>query len=193
MKLYLLLVLIACLATPAYGIDYLSKYPVGQDMMQFGEIDSNYFIDTNSYTDHNGQVWTTQPWNLNQGSGERHYEKFISFVPYYNKVPYVLASLSGFDADKNANQRIKVTVPKVYCDGFILDICTWADTQIYGATVNWISIPYGNGPYNTVPLGWRGGFSGPINEKSTTWSGAGFTYQPGADAGKESYYWLIHP
>jgi len=81
------------------------------------------------------------PWGgLNGGRGERSATFHIDFAQGktpFSHVPNVFLTLSGLDASKNTNLRIRLTAKNVTTSGFDLVISTWDDTELFEVSGFW--------------------------------------------------------
>ena len=76
---------------------------------------------------------------MNTGEGERTYEERIYFEEKYEKIPHVIASISGLDEsnDISPTVRIELKVENIDTAGFNLIIRTWNDSKLFNVKVSW--------------------------------------------------------
>jgi len=79
-----------------------------------------------------GKMWT--------GSGEREVRQRVRFSESYRKAPNVMAHLTMWDLDKEANLRADVKAEAVDRDAFDIVFRTWGDTKIARVRVGWMAI-----------------------------------------------------
>lgn len=77
-------------------------------------------------------------WNLVDGEGWRVYRKNVLFKGPFSKPPEVSVAFSALDILQGANTRIFCRTSNVTNEGFELEVGTWYDTHVWGATVSWI-------------------------------------------------------
>ena len=71
----------------------------------------------------------------------RTLQKTIKFSKPFNFIPKVVIGLTGIDANSHtSNLRLNVRQHSITKEGFILDINTWYDTNIYMANVAWLAV-----------------------------------------------------
>ena len=82
-------------------------------------------------------------WNLLAGEGWRTYSRTICFDSSFNVPPKVHVALSALDILQGANTRIFCRATNISETNFELEIGTWCDTHVWGATVSWIAFGEG--------------------------------------------------
>ncbi|XP_060569795.1 uncharacterized protein LOC132728181 isoform X1 [Ruditapes philippinarum] len=65
----------------------------------------------------------------------------IDFSPPFTKVPVVSFAFSAMDVNKDRNFRIGSIVKAVTTSSATLTVNTWADSVVYGSSLNWIACP----------------------------------------------------
>ena len=76
---------------------------------------------------------------MHSSFGPRSFKVHINFDKKYERIPHVMVSLKGFDANGDRNIRLYVFSENVSVYGFDVVIGTWNDSLIYEAHVSWIS------------------------------------------------------
>ena len=79
-----------------------------------------------------GKMWT--------GSGEREIRKRVQFSEQYRSAPSVMAHLTMWDLDNEANLRAAVKAESVDREAFDIVFRTWGDTKIARIRVGWMAI-----------------------------------------------------
>jgi hypothetical protein len=79
-------------------------------------------------------------WTLLAGTGERYVRLPVKFSQPFPRPPAVSTALSQFDMINMFNARLEVTAEAVTTDGFTVVLHTWADSQVYSATVTWTAL-----------------------------------------------------
>ncbi|PWY89867.1 zincin [Aspergillus heteromorphus CBS 117.55] len=64
-----------------------------------------------------------------------------SHSPRLENSKAIVCFLTGLDIDKGTNFRVKTYPSHVTADGFTVNIDSWADTVLYGASVSWMAYP----------------------------------------------------
>jgi hypothetical protein len=82
-----------------------------------------------------------QQWTIRQASSEPFVLSNVRFEKQYAKPPTVLVWLAGIDMDKAANWRLKAYATAVTESGFDLNVQTWSDSKLYGASAAWLAVP----------------------------------------------------
>ncbi|KAJ3568175.1 hypothetical protein NP233_g5885 [Leucocoprinus birnbaumii] len=67
----------------------------------------------------------------------------VNFSRPFASPPTVVSFFNRFDIDKHSNWRLKTSATHINEKGFILNIETWGDTILYGATVGWVAYSSG--------------------------------------------------
>ena len=77
--------------------------------------------------------------SLENGSppGDRSDTIAVVFPRPFGKIPVVFVALSGFDFDKDQNQRLKIKAENISDVGFDLVVSTWWDTKVYFVSVDY--------------------------------------------------------
>lgn len=78
-------------------------------------------------------------WSLNEGNGERTFTRRITFKSAFSNVPMVTVGLTGLDVSSGPT-KIYVGAANIDATGFDLEVKTWADTRVWAAVVNWLTI-----------------------------------------------------
>lgn len=78
-----------------------------------------------------GEMWT--------GRGPRERRRRIRFSEPYRGAPSVHVTLSMWDVDNTAPERMDVTAETVTDDGFDLVFRTWGDSKVARVRASWIS------------------------------------------------------
>ncbi|MEM8978402.1 MAG: H-type lectin domain-containing protein [Pseudomonadota bacterium] len=74
------------------------------------------------------------------GSGQREVRQRVTFSEAYLRAPNVMAHLTMWDLDKDANTRADVKAEAVERDAFDIVFRTWGDTRIARVRVGWMAI-----------------------------------------------------
>jgi hypothetical protein len=82
----------------------------------------------------------TPGWNLHQGSGNRQFDKVVTFQTSLPNAPIVQVNLGVVDADGQPNLRVRAQAVNVTNLGFTVRIVTWADTKLYAVGANWLAV-----------------------------------------------------
>lgn len=76
-------------------------------------------------------------WNLDEGTGERKFERHINFTRPFKRPPDVQLGLTGLDFANSTNARLGINPARVNESGFDVSLGTWADTKIFSVAVSW--------------------------------------------------------
>lgn len=76
-------------------------------------------------------------WNQD---GERQVEVYIPFRKMFPVVPQIQMGLTGVDASKAQNLRLKLDTCDVSVQGFVAIARTWDDTRLASIDVSWFAI-----------------------------------------------------
>jgi len=79
-------------------------------------------------------------WTLLGGSGDRSYRHAVNFDRPFSAPPVVHLGISGLDASKSDNLRVRVRADSVGPHGFTIVVETWLHTQIWSVDVSWLAI-----------------------------------------------------
>jgi hypothetical protein len=85
---------------------------------------------------------TVQGWTLADGDGVRSFHLPVAFEREFSAVPLVHLGLTGVDANKDHNLRVKVRAIDITPSGFTLVLETWLHSQIHAADVSWLAVGF---------------------------------------------------
>lgn len=81
--------------------------------------------------EHDGEMWI--------GTGPRAYSEAIAFSEPFVTAPVVHVSMSMWDIDRAANQRVDISAENVTASGFEAVFRTWGDTRVARVRMDWIA------------------------------------------------------
>ncbi|KAM0231179.1 hypothetical protein ACHAP5_011165 [Fusarium lateritium] len=105
-------------------------YTAGCVALQVAQNDTDFQVGKFNTTD-------DHPWYQPQEKTSRR----INFSRPYKSAPKMVVWLSMLDMDKGFNWRVTATATKKDRFGFTMNIDTWSDSILYGATAHWIAYP----------------------------------------------------
>ncbi len=79
-----------------------------------------------------GEMWT--------GSGPREFRVGVVFSEPFSKKPMVQVSMSMWDIDLRANQRVDIAAEEITPNGFEIVFRTWADTRVARIRCDWVAM-----------------------------------------------------
>jgi hypothetical protein len=82
----------------------------------------------------------TPAWTLLTGTGERFFRLPVKFPQPFARPPVVVVNLAQFDIINAFNARLDVRAEQVSAEGFTAVFHTWADAQVYSATLTWTAL-----------------------------------------------------
>ena len=80
-----------------------------------------------------------EDWNLDKGTGERTFEKYVDFTENFSEKPHVVLGIAWVDINKDKNSRLAVSARDITKHGFSVEFKTYGDTIITGASVEWLA------------------------------------------------------
>ena len=79
---------------------------------------------------------------LSDPTGHAHSSSsVIQFKPPFVEVPKVSWGTTALDIDHTHNIRLNTFAVNLNKNNFTLNVNTWADTGLYGVTVQWMACP----------------------------------------------------
>ncbi len=81
---------------------------------------------------HDGEMWT--------GDGPREFRQEVRFSGPFLSPPAVQVSMSMWDVDHTANQRVDLTAEKITPVAFDLVFRTWGDTRVARVRADWLAL-----------------------------------------------------
>lgn len=88
-----------------------------------------------SHFDAADEGWTL----MGTEEGWRTFQKPVPFLTERESPPEIFLSLVGVDFLNLANARLSITAKNVTTTGFVLEVATWADSQVWGCGVQWMA------------------------------------------------------
>ncbi|MCP5038514.1 MAG: hypothetical protein GY945_13050 [Rhodobacteraceae bacterium] len=82
--------------------------------------------------EHDGEMWT--------GSGPREFRTDVRFSEAFSDTPMVQVSMSMWDIDLQANQRVDIAAEEISARGFEIVFRTWGDTRVARVRCDWIAL-----------------------------------------------------
>lgn len=79
-----------------------------------------------------GEMWT--------GSGLRERRSSVQFSQSFRDAPVVHISLTMWDIERGANQRVDIHTEDVTADGFVIYFRTWGNTHVARIRADWLAI-----------------------------------------------------
>jgi hypothetical protein len=79
-------------------------------------------------------------WNLYGGSGPRATRLEVHFSPPFTTKPTASVGLNVVDIIAGPNSRLSAKIVDLTKDHMQVEFMTWADTQVWAASVHWIAI-----------------------------------------------------
>jgi H-type lectin domain len=82
----------------------------------------------------------TPGWPLAEGEALRTFSQEVTFERLFAHPPIVQVGLSGVDASRDHNLRVRVRAEAITAAGFTLVVETWLASQVYEVNVSWLAI-----------------------------------------------------
>ncbi len=79
-------------------------------------------------------------WILQEGDGPRTHRQSIQFEREFSRAPVVQVGVVGVDASKDHNLRLRVRAEDITPTGFVIEVETWLQTQLWSVDVSWLAV-----------------------------------------------------
>ncbi len=73
------------------------------------------------------------------GFGRRKDTKYVQFSSPFDMPPSIFLSLVLIDLSNKSNDRVSTKASEITCQGFLLTLETWENSQVYGVDVSWLA------------------------------------------------------